>query len=231
MIEQALVEHGVPLAALLVFISSMGIPTGIPVKVILLAVGSLVVTDPRHLAVAFVLLVLAEMAGTMSLHTAAGFLGSRLPDRLEATQLQAQNALDRWRQKLGGRDVLAIFVLRLVPVVRIGLTVGAGALGVRTRDFVLGAVPAAMIWIGLPLSLGWFFRDDIQALNSAIDQTLGPVVGGIAVILVIAALVIWKKRRAAARLKSRDLLPELAITPIRQESTDPLHEPDILPAR
>ena len=206
MVQDSLVQHGLPLAALLVFISSMGIPTGIPVKVVLIAAGSLVVQSPRELAVAFVLLVLAEMAGTMTLHTAAGFLGSRLPDRLEKTQLSAQAALDRWRVKLGGRDVLAIFVLRLVPVVRIGLTVGAGALGIRTRDFVLGALPAAMLWIGVPLGLGWIFRENVQELEEYIDRTLGPVVGGIAVILVIALLVTWKKRR-----KSPDAAPAAEI--------------------
>lgn len=198
MVQDALVRNGLPLAALLVFLSSLGIPTGIPIKVVLLAAGSLVVQSPRELALAYVLLVLAEMAGTMSLHTASQFLGSRLPDRLENTQKSAQAALDRWRVKLGGRDVLAIFVLRLVPVVRIGITVGAGALGVRTRDFVLGALPAAMIWIGLPLGLGWVFRENIHELEAYIDRTLGPVVGGIAVVLAIAAVVIWKKRRTSA---------------------------------
>ncbi|MGI9254702.1 MAG: DedA family protein [Thermomicrobiales bacterium] len=198
MVEDALAEHGLPLAALLVFASSMGIPTGIPIKVVLLGVSSLVLTDAKQLLPAYILLVLAEMAGTMTLHTAAGFLGSRLPDKLEATQIKAQSALDTWRVKLGGRDVLAIFILRLVPIVRIGLTVGASTLGIRTRDFVLGALPAAMIWIGLPLGLGWAFRDDIQQLEAYLSSTLGPAAGTILVIAVIVGLVIWKKRRAAA---------------------------------
>jgi membrane protein DedA with SNARE-associated domain len=206
--EQALVEHGLPLAALFVFVSSFGIPTGIPIKVVLLAVGSLVVRDPSQLLVAFVLLVLAEMAGTMSLHTASGFLGSRLPDKLENTQIAARASLDRWRARLHGKDILAIFVLRLVPVVRIGLTVGAGGLGLRTRDFVLGALPAAMIWVGLPLGLGWGFRENIHQLEQYIDQTMGPVVGVVVVIVLLVALGIWKQRRTAK--KTAALLAEAA---------------------
>lgn len=202
--QDALVQHGLPLAALLVFISSMGIPTGIPVKAVLLAAGSLVVSSPRELAVAFALLVLAEMAGTMTLYTASSFLGSRLPDRLESTQQRAQSALDRWRAKLGGRDVLAIFVLRLTPVVRIGLTVGAGPLGVTTREFVLGALPAALLWIGLPLGLGWIFRENIHELEASLTSALGPAAAVILVVALFAAAAVWKRRRSAASAAAAD---------------------------
>jgi len=198
MIEDAIVRHGLPLAALLVFASSLGIPTGVPIKVVLIAVGSLVVTSEAELPLAFAVLVGAEMAGTMSLHTIARVAGSRIPSRLANTQNAARGALDRWRVKLGGRDAVAIFILRLVPVVRIGITIGAGALGVRTRDFVIGAFPAAMIWIGLPLGLGWIFRDSVHELESYIDRTMGPLIGTVAVVAAAVLLVWWKRRRTAA---------------------------------
>lgn len=151
---------------------------------------------------------LAELAGAMTLYAAAGYLGTRLPDRLESTQQRAQSALDRWRARLGGRDVLAIFVLRLTPVVRIGLTVGAAPLGVTTREFVLGAVPAALIWIGLPLGLGWFFRDSIHSLESALAGALGPAAAAILVVALIVAAAAWKRRRSNAAADAS--LPESA---------------------
>lgn len=187
--EEAIIRHGVPLAALLVYISSLGIPTGVPVKVILLAVGSAVVKTPQQLAAVFAVLVLAEMAGTMSLLYVARFAGPRLPAKLQATQAKAYVAFNSWRQRLHGRDPLAIFVLRLVPIVRIGLTIGAGAFGIRVRDFVLGAFPAACIWIGLPLGLGWWFRDDVAKA----EEWLANRIGGpwaIVVLLVVVTLVL-----------------------------------------
>ncbi|MFM8594272.1 MAG: DedA family protein [Chloroflexota bacterium] len=187
--EDAIIRQGIPLAALLVYVSSLGIPTGIPIKVVLLAVGSAVVKSPEQLAAAFAVLVLAEMAGTMSLLYVSRFAGTRLPARLQATQDKPQIAFDNWRVRLHGKDPLAIFVLRLVPLVRIGLTIGAGAFGIRVRDFVVGAFPAACSWMGLPLGLGWVFREDVARAEEWLAERLGGPLA-VVVIVVVVALVL-----------------------------------------
>lgn len=199
--ESALIDYGVPLAAVLVFLSATGVPTGVPIKVVLLAVGSAVVRTPTELAVAFAVLVAAEWAGIAALFFGARAAGNRVPRQFAAAETRARESLADWRARLGNRDAAAMFVLRLIPVVRIGVTAGAGAFGVRGRDVALGAMPAAGLWIGVPLGLGWVFRDDLRRLEGALGALVGPAIAALVAIAVVAApiLLVRRRRLRAAR--------------------------------
>jgi membrane protein DedA with SNARE-associated domain len=192
--DAALVQYGIPLAAVLVFLSSVGVPTGVPIKVVLIAVGSAVVRTPAELLAAFVVLVAAEWAGIAALFFGARAGGSRLPRQFAAAEAKARGALADWRARLGNRDAAAMFVLRLIPVVRIGVTAGAGAFGVRGRDVALGAMPAAGLWIGVPLGLGWLFREDIQRLEAALAGAIGPSLVVLALLLAVAGAIVFVRR-------------------------------------
>ena len=58
-----------------------------------------------------------------------------------------------------------ITVLRLIPFVRMGTTLGTGLLGIRLRDFVIGAGISAVIWTALPLSIGYAFRHNVTTIE------------------------------------------------------------------
>ena len=182
--EETLIRHGLPLAAGLVFASAAGIPTGVPVKGVLLAAGALLVRTPADLPLVFAVLLLAEVAGTLAVHAVGGLLGPRVVRRLPGGEERLAGALGRWRAKLGGRDALAVFVLRFVPVVRIGVAAGATTVGLRRRDVLLGAAPASVLWIGVPLGLGWFFGDRIAGLEAALGEALRPFAAAVLVALV-----------------------------------------------
>ena len=195
MIEETLIRHGLPLAALFVFASSAGIPTGVPVKAVLLAAGALLVASPAELPAAFGLLLLAEVAGTLAVHLLGAAVGPRVVRRMPGGEARLAGTLDRWRGRVGGRDVVAVFVLRFVPVVRIGVAAGSGVLGLRRRDFLLGAAPAACLWIGVPFGLGWLFRDDVAAVEAAIGSAVGPRVAVTAGILLVVLAIRAGMRR------------------------------------
>ena len=38
----------------------------------------------------------------------------------------------------------------MLPMVRMYITIAAGLFRMRKRDFILGATPAALVWVGIP---------------------------------------------------------------------------------
>jgi membrane protein DedA with SNARE-associated domain len=195
-----------PIVALIVFISATGIPTGVPIKVVLLLAGAYLVGSLPGLAVAIVVAAGAELAGTMALHGVARTGGVRLLDRLASErQAHVHNALDRWRGRLGGHDIGAIAVLRLIPFVRMGVAVGAGLVGVRIRDFAIGAGIAALIWTAVPLTLGYAFRSSLEQ----VEQYYGSVVDALPFLLAIVVIIVvfgTLSKSAATRTRLRELL-------------------------
>lgn len=174
-----------------------------PIEVALLVVGSQSVGSVPALLVGIVLLTAADLLGMTILHVAARIGGVKLLARLTARhEARTEAAMARLRGWFGGRDALAVFVLRLVPVVRVGITIGTGLLRIRPRDFYLGALPASVVWAGAPLTLGFVLRDDVAALESgaaAAAEAL-PIAGlGAVVVLVVLLLAASGRRRLAAR--------------------------------
>lgn len=187
----------------------MGIPTGMPIKFVLLFAGAYLIGSLPGLALAIVVAAVAELAGTMVLHGIARTGGSRLIDRMGAErQAAVHEAFHRWRRRVGGRDIAAIAVLRLIPVVRMGTTIGAGLLGVRLRDFAIGAGIAAVIWTAVPLSLGYVFRDqkgDIEGYYGTLVDALPAVLGGVLLLFVMIVLL----KAPATRVRLREAVAPL----------------------
>lgn len=158
----------------------------------MLLAGAYLVGSLPGLAVAIAALAIAELAGALVLHLVARTGGVRLLDRLaSARQDQVHAAFHRWRGRLGGHDVAAIAVLRLIPFVRLGVTVAAGLIGIRLRDFAIGAAIASLIWTALPLTLGYVFRSSLESVEgyygSAVDAL--PVILGVATLVAVLGLL------------------------------------------
>ncbi|HKG28148.1 MAG TPA: VTT domain-containing protein, partial [Thermomicrobiales bacterium] len=165
-------------------------------------------------------------AGTLVLHLISRTGGVRLLERMASDrQERMQTTFDRWRGRLGGRDVAAITVLRLIPFVRMGTTVGTGLLGIRLRDFVLGAGISAVIWTAVPLSIGYAFRSNVTTIEGYYHSVLDalPMVLGIASLIVVVSVL---GRSAATQARLREMVapvwsrihpPAVSIPEISQE--------------
>lgn len=233
-VVQTLLGYGLPLVVLVMFASAAGVPTGVPILVVLLMAGAHLVGSLPWLALAILLVALAELTGTVMLHLIARNGGGRLLERLSHDRQDRVHAsFDRWRGRLGGRDVAAIAVLRLIPVVRMGTTIGAGLIGIRLRDFVLGSAVAALIWTGLPLILGYTFSSRLEMLEGYYAHTVSslPVLLGITSLVLVAAVLI---KSPATRLRLRAALapiyppfrgssPRLPLAEIPQETPPVVH--------
>lgn len=164
-IQSLLLQYGLPLVALLIIAGEIGLPTIIPVEVALLLVGSQAVGSFPVLLIGLVVVTAADVLGTTTLHLVARTGGVRLLSRLlPSHEGRAESNVERWRRRLGGHDAITVFVLRLIPLVRMWTAVSTGLLRIRVRDYLGGAVPAAFLWAGTPLVLGYYFRADVQSL-------------------------------------------------------------------
>lgn len=151
----------------MVFVAELGLPTGVSPKVALLVAGSVAVDSRPELLGALALVTVANLIGSVLLHALARSGGTRLVGRLLGKHPALGGAaLERWRGRLGGHDAAAVGVGRVVPLVRLYIPVAAGLLRIRWRDYLIGAAPAALIWSGAPLALGYLFRSDVERFTA-----------------------------------------------------------------
>lgn len=177
----------------------LGIPTGIPAEIALLVAGSYGVHSFSGLIAAVALVVAADMLGTITIHLISRTGGSRVLDKvLERFGKQSEETIDRWRGRLGGRDLVVVGVGRMLPLVRMYISIGAGLLRIRLRDFVVGALPGAVIWVGTPIILGYFLHADVQRF--AVEYaTISHLIFMVLPTLSLAGLIMWWVRRGHTR--------------------------------
>ncbi len=161
--QDLVLHYGVFIVALMIFAGELGVPTGIPIEVALLLAGAYTIHSTPMLVLGLALVMVADILGTTTLYLVARTGGSRLLERLlRRHESRGAEVLARWRRRLGGHDALIVFVGRTLPLVRMYITIGTGLLRVRFRSFIVGASPAAVIWAGAPLALGFFFRGSVH---------------------------------------------------------------------
>jgi membrane protein DedA with SNARE-associated domain len=161
------VHYGVPLVALMICAGEVGVPTGVPAEIALLLAGAYAVDSLPALIVGVLLVALGDFIGTTAMHLVARTGGVRLMTRLlRRHDAQREETVARWRRRLGGHDVAVVFVLRLLPLLRMWVAIGTGLLRIRLRSYLLGAAPAAVAWAGTLLVLGYVFRADVHALEA-----------------------------------------------------------------
>ncbi len=198
-IEQLITQYGVYIVALLIFVGELGVPTGIPAEIALLIAGSYGVHSFSGLIGAVALVVAADMAGTTTIHLISRTGGTRLLSRVMSRfGKQSEETIDRWRGRLGGRDVMVVGVGRMLPLVRMYISIGAGLLRIPLRDFVIGAFPGAVVWAGIPIVFGYYLHTDVQRF--AVEYaTVSHLIFMVLPTLSLTALTMWWVRRGHTR--------------------------------
>ncbi len=187
------------IVALLIFVGELGVPTGIPAEIALLVAGSYGVHSFSGLIGAVVLVVVADMLGTTTIHLLSRTGGSRLLNYLlERFGRRSEETIDRWRTRMGGHDLMVVGIGRMLPLVRMYISIGAGLLRIRVRDFVIGAFPGAVIWAGTPIVLGYYLHADVQRF--AVEYaTISHLIFMVLPTLSLAAIAMWWVRRGHTR--------------------------------
>jgi membrane protein DedA with SNARE-associated domain len=209
-IDHALALYGLPLAAVMLFAAGLGLPTGVPVKLVVLLAGALCIGSVTALIAAIAGLTLAEVAGATALIVAVHGGAARLLARVGGDAGIGER-LQRLRDRLGGHDTAAICLLRLIPGVRYYVPIGAGVIGIPTRVFVLGAWPASLFWVALLLSAGYVFHSDVAALTKRYEAAIPWLtVAGIAVAVAIGVIAALRRRANQDRVDAAPTPPAIA---------------------
>ncbi len=199
-IQPLIVHYGIIIVALMVFVGELGVPTGIPVEVALMLGGAFAIHSYPMLIVGLIVVMLADIAGTTTLHLVARTGGIRLLGKLLRThEERSREFLEGWRKRFGGHDVGIVFVGRLLPIARMYVAIGTGLIRIPFRDYVIGASPAALIWAGLPLTIGFFLRNDVSRIASQYTHFEHVAMIILPVLLVIAAATWWVHRGGTLR--------------------------------
>lgn len=197
---EALIRHyGILVAALLIFLTEFGIPTGIPNEVVLVLAGSYSVHSALGLALSFVLVTAADVLGTTSLYLLTRTGGVRILRRFQKQDRSRKRKSSRWREWLRRHDVAVIMVARSLPFVRMSVAISAGLMRIRRKNYMLGVIPGGMLWAGVPLTLGYLFRNDVHRLVNHYESVADYGLLILPVLALLALLVWFVRRRRGAQ--------------------------------
>lgn len=199
-IEQLILHYGILIVALLVFVGELGVPTGIPMEVALLVAGGFTIHSVPQLIVGLVAVIVADLAGTVTMHVVARTGGARLLTRLlQRHEQRSREKLEGWRERFGRRDIRLVFVGRLVPIVRMYTALGTGLLRIPFRDYVIGAAPASFVWAGLPLGVGYFFSSQVNSIAAQFTRAEHLAIIAAPVLIAIGITGWWVHRDRSLR--------------------------------
>lgn len=181
--------------ALLVFAGELGVPTGIALEVALLLAGSYAIHSFPALIFGIILVSVADILGTTAIHIISRTGGRRAMIWLLRHQSTWQHdILDRWSNRLSGHEVMLVFLVRILPLVRMYISIGSGLLAIPFKSFLQGAIPAAFVWVGVPMILGYLFQDQVQEFAAEYTYAAYAILFALPAFGVITGIAGWVYR-------------------------------------
>lgn len=177
-----------------------GIPLPLPGDLFIAAMGFLAHQGRARFLPTAAVVTLATVIGATVLYLLSRHAGRplllRLARRLGYTEAREAH-LEGW---LARRGAAAVVVGRLIPGLRIVMTVVAGALRLPQRVFVLGTLVAGLVWATLYFWIGWALGAGYGRLAGHLPpEVLWPAAVGAAILLLAALLFVRARvRRASA---------------------------------
>ncbi len=138
-----------------VFIEEAGVPLPVPGDLFIAAAGFIAYRGKASGPSVVAIVTVATVLGAGILFTLAQRGGRPLLQKYARRFGYTEERERRVEQWLAARGAPAVILGRLVPGLRIVMTVVAGALGMGRRQFVVGTVFAGMIWGTLYFWIGW----------------------------------------------------------------------------
>ncbi|WP_242341339.1 DedA family protein [Anaeromyxobacter sp. SG66] len=138
-----------------IFVEEAGVPLPLPGDLFIAAMGFLAHGGRAAFAPTAAVVTTATVLGAALLYLVSRHAGRpllvRLARRLGYTE-EREARLEAW---LTRRGAPAVVLGRLVPGLRIVMTVVAGALRLRQSTFALGTLVAGLVWATLYFWIGW----------------------------------------------------------------------------
>ncbi|GAB3274658.1 DedA family protein [Kineosporia babensis] len=170
--------------------SGLGIGMFVPGETMVLLLGA-VLADSPFLILLFIVVALGSSAGDhigylLGRHYGERLRQTRLVARIGAEQFdRAGAALNRW-------GAWAVFLTRLVPVVRTLTPALAGVSGVGYSRFLVASLAGATLWSGVYTLAGALAGTSLTHLESLFGRT-GSVLG-LGLVAIAAGALLWRRR-------------------------------------
>jgi len=172
----------------LLFVDEVGVPLPFAPNEVLLLFAGLLLASGVLLPWLFLPLALIAMVSGM----VTGFVWARTvgSDRLHdlAAVVDAERPYDRAVHRVRSASLGGIAISRLLPGVRVYATLAAGSSGIRLRRFLVGAVPALLVWLGVLVLVGVVVGRPAERLISRVDSLI--VTGAFMIVVGVGAFLV-----------------------------------------
>ncbi|WP_176082444.1 DedA family protein [Martelella sp. HB161492] len=175
--------YGVPVMALAVMLSCIGIP--IPAALVMLIGGSMVATGEMSPGPSYIASLLAATAGDQ-IGFWVGRLGGRpMIEKFTRDRPKRVAMVQRAHDFTEKRGALAIFLTRwLLAMIGPYVNPVAGASGMRWRIFSIAAFAGEILWVGIYIGLGYTFSHNIVAVAQIAGNASGFIAAGLATLFL-----------------------------------------------
>jgi membrane-associated protein len=176
-----------------ILVEEAGVPLPLPGDLFIAAMGFLAHAGRASFAPTAAVVTVATVLGAGVLYLLSRHAGRplivRFARRFGYTE-EREAALEAW---LARRGAAAVVLGRLVPGLRIVMTVVAGALRLRQSTFALGTLVAGLVWATLYFWIGWALGAGYERVADAgAARSLWPV--ALALAVGGAAALAWRTR-------------------------------------
>jgi len=182
-----------------------GIPLPLPGDLFIAAMGFLAHSGRARFLPTAAIVTAATVVGASALYLASRHAGRPLLLRVARRFGYTEARERRIEARLGRRGVLTVVVGRLIPGLRIVMTVVAGALRLRHATFALGTLVAGLVWATIYFWLGYALGAGYERLAGRVDlEAIWPFALAGAAALAVGVLL-WRarlRRRAAAQARA-----------------------------
>jgi membrane protein DedA with SNARE-associated domain len=176
-----------------ILVEEAGVPLPLPGDLFIAAMGFLAHAGRASYAPTAAVVTIATVLGAGILYLLARHAGRplivRVARRLGYTE-EREVRLEAW---LARRGAAAVVLGRLIPGLRIVMTVVAGALRLRQSTFALGTLVAGLLWATVYFWIGWALGAGYErVVDGGALSSLWPAACAIAI--AGGALLVWRSR-------------------------------------
>jgi membrane protein DedA with SNARE-associated domain len=182
----------------IILVEEAGVPLPVPGDLFIAAMGFLAHAHRASFAPTALVVTAATVLGATALYLVSRHAGRPLLVRVARRFGYTAEREARLEASLARRGAVAVVVLRLVPGLRIVMTVVAGALRLGHATFAVGTLFAGLLWatiyfwLGYALGAGYERAGGSAAMAGAWPLAIAAIVAGV-------GLLAWRARVRAAQ--------------------------------
>lgn len=209
-------EHGLLAVFLGVFIEQVGAP--IPAFPFLLMAGMEGIDDSTFAVVALGVASLASLLGDWLWFWAGQHHGQRILSLLCKISISPDSCVRQSELSFAKNGVATLVISKFVPGLSILASPMAGAMGMRTRTFLIFNLAGSALWAGSGIALGILFHSQIEALLALLAELGNAALAVVAALFGLYIALRVHRRLSLSRAKAR--LPKMQPAELAQLMRD-----------